>query len=898
MRKTRKILSILLSCLMLMSLLSVGVFAAEGDQDNPINANDKWFGYGVDCYLLNTTLEAGDADGVWYELTADADHNGILQLEHNYKNEEDGSHLEYQLNAWVNGIQYVGYEDGIYYRPITTYPLAAGNVVTIQIIAQDTTLGGTVYLSAKFIDGSNDINQMVKVKAAPAKLRVAAGATVYFQDDSLNADYATKYVTLTGTSVSDVTLYTAAANASGTVIKQKPYADTDGDDIIEAQLGGSEGTAGTPAVKPAWAIENNSGEDREFILAVVDEAHECVYDDNNDADCNICGAPRGNGCSHAMLDTQYLSSDVSGQHTIVYTCQKCGETVNTEDGQCFGGSATCVDPATCNGCKMPYGAADGAHIFGDDDSIICINCGEEIPTVVVSTAKEANAGDEIQVTVNLEGLDSTAGLIAALVEIGFDPNVFELVTYYDEDEEMWLPAIEVGNKYNASSNKYITFSQINEDTGFSAKCVVLYKRATATASQVRKESHFFTATFKVKDDAYSGTYELFADDPSFVAHGNVVVTMAIKNTSITINGTEPPHVCTFVGAVTKEPNCINAGVMTYTCECGESYEEAIPANGVHEFFNDCDATCINCYEEVREASHNVIHVEAKEATCAEMGNIEYWYCDICGSAWLDEACTKNTSVMAVKLPMAEHEYMYACDGWCVNCYEFTNPDAAHNLTHVEAKAATCTENGNIEYYTCEYCGGCWDNENAMGMPLNKMMTILWAGHTYTDDMDTDCDVCGDIRVVEYEVLTFGGNAISPEVDGLAFQFKLQNMAGLAIVNGTNYKADFSNTYVTPDSTGTYKLVSMGAVVSNNWGITRLEYVDNEYTVNVVTDKLQGVKDSKPYYTVRVINIPDAKKDTYITITPYCIYKNAEGESITIYGDEQMATYNGALAEQN
>ena len=334
MRKTRKILSILLSCLMLMSLLSVGAFAAEGDQGTPINANDKWFGYGVDCYLLNTTLEANDADGVWYELTADADNNGILQLEHSYKTEEDKSHIDYQLNAWVNGIQYVGYEDGVYYRPITTYPVAAGDVVTIQVVSQDTTVGGTVYLSAKFIDGSNDINQMVKVKSAPAKLHVAAGATVYFQDDTLNAEYATKYITLAGDSAADVTLYTAAANASGIITKQKSYKDTDGDNAIETQLGGSEGTAGSPAVKPAWAIENASDVDRVFVLSVVDEAHECVYDDANDNDCNTCGEERGSNCSHSKLDTQYQAGDVDGHHTVVSTCQQCGKTISTKERYC------------------------------------------------------------------------------------------------------------------------------------------------------------------------------------------------------------------------------------------------------------------------------------------------------------------------------------------------------------------------------------------------------------------------------------------------------------------------------------------------------------------------------------------------------------------------------------
>ncbi len=380
MKKTKKILSILLSCLMLMSLLSIGVFA-DGSQEAPINANDKWFGYGVDCYLLNTNLTAGDTDGVWYQLTADT--AGILHLENSYKD------VDYQIYAWVNGMQYTIYADGTYYRPIATYPVAAGDVITIQVIAWDTSLGGTVYLSAKFIDGSNDINQMVKVKAAPAKLYVGAGQTVFFQDDSLNADYATKYVTLAGDSVKDVTLYTAAANTAGVVTKQKSYKDTDNDGVIETRLGGSEGSAGSPAVKPAWAIENNSDEDRCFVLSVVDAAHECVYDNAADADCNTCGAIRdltGNcehdyftACdTHCMLCGEMTRPDAT--HNVVYAAAKeatCEYTGNIEHWYCdvchaVWMDAECTDPSTEGEVTLPK-----AHEYYDDCETACYLCGEE-----------------------------------------------------------------------------------------------------------------------------------------------------------------------------------------------------------------------------------------------------------------------------------------------------------------------------------------------------------------------------------------------------------------------------------------------------------------------------------------------------------------------------------------
>ena len=63
----------------------------------------------------------------------------------------------------------------------------------------------------------------------------------------------------------------------------------------------------------------------------------------------------------------------------------------------------------------------------------------------------------------------------------------------------------------------------------------------------------------------------------------------------------------------------------------------------------------------------ITHVEAKDATCYENGNIEYWYCEACGQAWLDEACTLNTNLRAVVLPMAEHTYDNDFDADCNAC---------------------------------------------------------------------------------------------------------------------------------------------------------------------------------------------------------------------------------------
>ena len=413
------------------------------------------------------------------------------------------------------------------------------------------------------------------------------------------------------------------------------------------------------------------------------------------------------------------------------------------------------------------------------------------PTIVVSTdAEEYNAGDEIEVTVELQ---NNPGVIAATVEILYDHDALELVTYYDEDEEMYLPQIEVGATFNASSNKYITFGPIDDETGVAKKCVVSYIRGTAK-SNCEKEL-FFTATFKVKDDAVSGNYDLTIsyDPANFFNVDMVDVAFGKQDTSIVINGSEPgcdheyftpcDQYCMLCGELTnpdaahnvqhvaaKAATCTDNGNIEYWyCDvCGQAWLDAecimntnlrsviLPATG-HSYFDDCSAICDVCGAE-REVSHNVIHVDAVAATCTTDGNIEYWYCDVCGAAWLDEACTLNTNLRSVILPAScsygavytpakaatcfepgntEYWYCANCDVYYADaaCAIVTNAKnviipITHNIIHVDAVAPTCTTDGNIEYWYCADCGSAWLDE-LCHMNTNLKSVILPASCSYS-----------------------------------------------------------------------------------------------------------------------------------------------------------------------
>ena len=177
---------------------------------------------------------------------------------------------------------------------------------------------------------------------------------------------------------------------------------------------------------------------------------------------------------------------------------------------------------------IPFAAVS---VSADDDHYI----------EIVADAEEVNAGDEVSIEVSLYGHEDL-GIIGLLLELDFDNDVFELETYYDEDEELWMPPIEVGPKFSASSNKYIMFSPIDEETGYMERCLVKFDRALASATQAVKTNLYFTVTFKVKDDAVSGDYTIGLANfvnKSVVMYGLTVADWSWEPITIHVNGTEP-----------------------------------------------------------------------------------------------------------------------------------------------------------------------------------------------------------------------------------------------------------------------------------------------------------------------------------------------------------------------
>ena len=115
--------------------------------------------------------------------------------------------------------------------------------------------------------------------------------------------------------------------------------------------------------------------------------------------------------------------------------------------------------------------------------------------------------------------------------------------------------------------------------------------------------------------------------------------------------------------------------------------------------------------------HSTTKVEAKEATCLETGNIEYYTCE-CGAWFKDEAATQEiTDKTTVETALAEHSY----GAWAYDEATKTHTrTCALDATHTATEECTFGEGvvvekpaGNkagVKKFTCTVCGGSYTEE--------------------------------------------------------------------------------------------------------------------------------------------------------------------------------------------
>lgn len=232
------------------------------------------------------------------------------------------------------------------------------------------------------------------------------------------------------------------------------------------------------------------------------------------------------------------------------------------------------------------------------------------------------------------------------------------------------------------------------------------------------------------------------------------------------------------GVETTPATCTKAGVKTYTCDvCKATKTEPIPVIA-HKYEWKHDETnhwqeCSVCHDIIDKAEHTYASHKCEDtatctktecgyvkpagqhnwdegkvttpATCTTDG-VKTYTCKVCSETKTEpikasgHSLTKVEAVAATCTEGGNNEY-YTCSV-CKKVFkadkttETTVADETlaalgHKLTKTEAKAATCTEAGNNEYYTCGNCGKFFSDADGKNEIAKDSWVIKALGHDFT-----------------------------------------------------------------------------------------------------------------------------------------------------------------------
>lgn len=260
----------------------------------------------------------------------------------------------------------------------------------------------------------------------------------------------------------------------------------------------------------------------------------------------------------------------------------------------------------------------------------------------------------------------------------------------------------------------------------------------------------------------------------------------------TTDGHNEYSVCKDCGAYTAQPVVIPAKghalkhfvAVPATCLMEGNLEYWYCAN-CGKYFTDAAATAETTAEEVKldKVPHTYVETEAEDATCTTPGHTAGIVCSVCGDIPEGSSASETTPALGhvwEREGFAGYETLTVVDTKEATCtekgyteYQCSECDAtvkvetdmiAHSLNHMEAKAATCQEEGNIEAWHCAVCDKYFEDE-AGTVEIDASRVILGkTDHTWvavegseakeptcTEDgytAEMECSVCGESKASE------------------------------------------------------------------------------------------------------------------------------------------------------
>lgn len=443
--------------------------------------------------------------------------------------------------------------------------------------------------------------------------------------------------------------------------------------------------------------------------------------------------------------TEYVANETT--HSI--RCKSCKKVYKTENHT--GGTATCHSKAECQKCGAQYGELE-AHNYGAP-VFNWVEEGSGYTVTAVFTCTNSGCTDSAEG--HSKSVNCTVESIV-VKDAGCTENGSKVYTAkvtadngqkYSEEKTDVIPAaghsmthvdaVAAGACTGDGNREYWRCTECNkyfldaggiEETaweniiiaapGHDCRDAVDNGDGTHSASCVRcgekfdREAHYGgTATCVEKAHCsvcqaeYGGLGDHSYGEPVFhwkETDGGYTVTAVFNCTNAgcteSVDGHTKERNCTVEGLVTKEPACTEKGSKIYKAQLIED-----------KTYNDSKVV------ELEALGHNLIQVAAKEASCTENGNKEYWKCSECNKLFADASGTTETTMEAVTLNKLGHSYASPVD----------NGDGTHS-----AKCERCQEMFNDEVHcggtaacyakaVCEVCGARYGSfaDHSYGEPV-------------------------------------------------------------------------------------------------------------------------------------------------------------------------------------
>ena len=462
--------------------------------------------------------------------------------------------------------------------------------------------------------------------------------------------------------------------------------------------------------------------DGDATVTAVYEDHVAGQDDHDCTTALTCGI-----CGSIMIPAE-KSHDYSGEvrrdtfgHRIYCSHETCEKYIQEK---CYGGTAGYFTLARCEKCGQGYGSyakdttpptgtiSDGTHTW---------------ESLLPSFLYDAFFKDAVEIT--LTAYDDS------YTQLGYTDGKAVKIEYYIHKGETPLTASDLQNvpftPYTGPillqpESQSAVYAKLTDHAGnvtyIGSDRIVLDATAPVVTGLEEGKTYCEAVTAGVEDS--------YPDSVTVTVNGTPV---SVTNGQFTVQPAGGSQTVVVTDKAGNETTCtitVNDG-HTFT-DYTYNHDETCTKDGTETATCDyCDATDTRTAAGTRHA-HTMTHVEAVTATCVTTGNVEYWHCEECGLDYnsvdggqvIDDVTTPidpsnhnlthHAAVDATCVATGNVEYWH-CEDCGVNLDSDENgavildvvtpidPDN-HNLTHVDAVAATCVATGNVEYWHCEDCG--------------------------------------------------------------------------------------------------------------------------------------------------------------------------------------------------